>query len=394
MDAIKNPFSPGAGSRPPELVGRDAILEDARVVCARVKSNKTAQSLMLTGLRGVGKTVLLNEIRRIAQGLGYDPIMIEAHEEKSLGLLLSPFLRQLLFDYDKVAGAGDKVKRALSVLRSFASTLKITVNDITYGIDVAPAKGAADSGDIEIDLPMLFVAVGEAAADQGKAAILLLDEVQYLSETELGAVIMAMHQVQQRQLPIVFVGAGLPILPALAGNSKSYAERLFKFPDVGPLSEPDAAKALRDPTRAAGVEFQEAALAAVFRLTNGYAYFVQEWGSQCWNIAESSPITVDVVKAATPRAVAELDKSFFRVRYDRLTPGEKRFLRAMAEVGPGPVRTGDVAVLLGIKITSMGPARSSLIKKGMIYSPAFGDMAFTVPMFDEFMKRAIPIFNP
>lgn len=390
MDRVKNPFSPGAGSRPPELVGRDAILEDARVACARVKSNRTAQGLMLTGLRGVGKTVLLNEVRRIAQGQGYHPVMIEAYEDKPLGPLLAASLRQLLYEFDRVAGAGDKVKRGLRVLRSFVGALKITTNDITFGLDVEPEKGAADSGDIEIDLPSLFVAVGEAAADRQEAIILLVDEVQYLSEKELGAVIMAMHQVQQRQLPIVFIGAGLPILPALAGNSKSYAERLFRFPVVGPLSAADAAKALREPTLAEGVVFNEDALAEVYRLTEGYAYFVQEWGSQCWNVAAASPITIQSVKAATPAAIAELDKSFFRVRYDRLTPAEKRFLRAMAEVGAGPVRTGDVATVLGVKVTSMGPTRAALIAKGMIYSPAFGDMAFTVPMFDRFMKRSIP----
>ncbi len=344
---------------------------------------------MLTGLRGVGKTVLLNEIRRLAQDQGFDPVMIEAHEEKPLGPLLSPFFRQLLFEYDQIAGAGDKVRRALGVLRSFAGALKITVNNVTYGIDIAPAKGSADSGDIEIDLPALFVAVGEAAADRGRAAILLLDEVQYLSEKELSAVIMAMHQIQQRQLPIAFCGAGPPILPALAGNSKSYAERLFKFPDIGPLSEPDATKALRDPTRAAGVEFEDVALVAILEVTKGYAYFIQEWGSKCWNVADASPITVDHVSQATPLAVAELDRGFFRVRFDRLTPGEKRFLRAMAEVGSGAVRTGDVAELLKVKVTSNGPVRASLIKKAMIYSPSFGDMAFTVPMFDEFLKRTV-----
>jgi hypothetical protein len=316
--------------------------------------------------------------------------MIEAYEDKPLGPLLAASLRQLLYEFDRVAGAGDKVKRGLRVLRSFVGALKITTNDITFGLDVEPEKGAADSGDIEIDLPSLFVAVGEAAADRQEAIILLVDEVQYLSEKELGAVIMAMHQVQQRQLPIVFIGAGLPILPALAGNSKSYAERLFRFPVVGPLSAADAAKALREPTLAEGVVFNEDALAEVYRLTEGYAYFVQEWGSQCWNVAAASPITIQSVKAATPAAIAELDKSFFRVRYDRLTPAEKRFLRAMAEVGAGPVRTGDVATVLGVKVTSMGPTRAALIAKGMIYSPAFGDMAFTVPMFDRFMKRSIP----
>ncbi len=287
---------------------------------------------MLTGLRGVGKTVLLNEIRGLAQDAGYDAIMIEAHEEKPLGALLVPFLRQMLFEFDRVANVSDKVKRGFAVLRSFVGSLKMTANDVTFGLDVPPAKGTADSGDLEIDLPALFVAVAEAAADRQRTVILLLDELQYLQERELGALIMAMHQIQQQQLPLVLVGAGLPILPALAGNSKSYAERLFSFPDIGPLAAADCSKALRDPTWAAGVVFEDRALAAVYKLTRGYAYFVQEWGYQAWNAAPASPITAKIVAAATPKAIANLDKSFFRVRFDRLTPGEKRFLRAMAEV--------------------------------------------------------------
>lgn len=345
---------------------------------------------MLTGLRGVGKTVLLNETRRIAHSQNYHSIIVEAHEDKPLGSLLAPYLRQLLFDFDRIAGVSDKVKRGFGVLRSFVSALKVTVNDITYGLDVEPAKGSADTGDIELDLPTLFAAVGEAAADRKAALILLLDEVQYLSEKELGALIMAMHQVQQRELPFVFVGAGLPILPALAGKSKSYAERLFKFPEIGPLSPPDSAKALREPALAAGVAFEKEALVEVHRLTQGYPYFLQEWGAQSWNLAQSSPISLNDVLAATTVAIEELDRSFFRVRYDRLTPREKRFLRAMAQMGQGPMRSGDVADIMGIKVTSIGPTRSTLIKKGMVYSPSYGDLAFTVPMFDGFMKRAIP----
>lgn len=393
MDPIKNPFSPGAGSPPPELVGRDPILAEARILLGRVKQKRSEKSMLLTGLRGVGKTVLLNEIKLLAADQGYRTILVEAHEGKQLGPLLVPPLKRLLFDLDRVAGTGDKVKRGLAVLRSFVSAIKVEVADMTFGLDIDPEVGAADSGDLEIDLPNLFVAVAEAAQDRNTAIALLVDELQYFSSAELGALIMAMHRVQQEQLPFVLIGAGLPVLPGLAGESKSYAERLFSFPDVGALSELDAAKALREPALAEGVVFEPDALGEIFRLTGGYPYFLQEWGYQAWNRAASSPINLDVIGEATPIVVERLDKNFFRVRFDRLTPSEKNFLRAMAELGPGPHRTGDIADALGYKVASLGPVRAKLIKKGMIHSPAHGDMAFTVPLFDEFMVRAVPEFR-
>lgn len=392
MDPIKNPFSPGAGSPPPELVGRDPVLEQARVLLGRVKAKRPEKSLLLTGLRGVGKTVLLNEIERSARAAEYRTVKIEAHEDKQLGPLMAPYLRQLLYDLDRIAGAGNKVKRGLAVLRSFLGTLKVTVNDVTVGLDIDPEKGSADSGDLEIDLPDLFVAVAEAAEERGTAVAIFIDEIQYFSKKELGALIMAMHRVQQQQLPLVLLGAGLPILPGLAGESKSYAERLFNFPDIGALPEQDAAKALREPALAEGVEIEAAAIQEIFRLTRGYPYFLQEWGYQTWNRATTSPITLQVAKEATDTVIPRLDQNFFRVRFDRLTPSERNFLRAMAALGPGPQRTGEIADTLGVKVTGLGPVRAKLIKKGMIYSPAHGDMAFTVPLFDEFMIRAIPRF--
>lgn len=394
MDPIKNPFSPGAGSPPPELVGRDPLLEQARILLGRVRQKKSEKSMLLTGLRGVGKTVLLNEIKRMAKAAEYRTIAIEAHEDKPLGPLIAPYLRELFYELDRIAGAGDKVKRGLRVLRGFIGVLKVTYEDMTVGLDVDPEKGTADSGDLGIDLPNLFVAVGEAAHERGTAVAIFIDEVQYFNQKELGALIMAMHQVQQQQLPVVLLGAGLPILPGLAGESKSYAERLFNFPDVGALSREDAAKALQEPAQAAGVEFNADALDEIFRLTKGYPYFLQEWGYQSWNLAAMSPITLRDVQNATATVIPRLDQNFFRVRFDRLTPSEKNFLRAMAELGPDAHRTGDIADALKVKVTSLGPVRAKLIKKGMIYSPAHGDMAFTVPLFDAFMVRAIPVFNP
>lgn len=393
MDKIRNPFSPGAGSPPPELAGRDGILEQARVLLGRVKAGRPEKSLLLTGLRGVGKTVLLNEIERIAQGYGYRTILVEAHEGKPLAVLLAPHLRRLLFDLDRMAGAGNKVRRGISVLKSFLGAITIKVGELDIGLDIEPEKGAADSGDLEVDLPTLFTAVGEAAQERKTAVALLIDEIQYFSSSELSALIMAMHKMQQRQLPLVLVGAGLPILPGLAGESKSYAERLFSFPDVGPLPEADAFLALKEPMQAAGEAFEPAALNEIFRMTRGYPYFLQEWGYQAWNHAASSPVTLAVVQTTSATVSQRLDGNFFRVRFDRLTPREKKFLRAMAELGTGPHRTGDIAEKLDAKINTLGPVRASLIKKGMVYSPSHGDMAFTVPLFDEFMRRAMPQFE-
>jgi len=393
MDPIRNPFSPGAGAPPPELVGRDGILDQARVLLGRVKAKRPEKSMLLTGLRGVGKTVLLNETERLALASGYRTISVESHEDKSLASLLVPHLRKVLFEIDRLAGAGDKVRRGLRVLGSFVGALKMSVDDVTFGLDIDPERGAADSGDLEIDLPSLFVAIGEAAEERKTSVALFIDEIQYLDRKELGALIMAMHKIQQRQLPVVLIAAGLPILPALAGESKSYAERLFSFPAVGALSKEDAMKALQEPAQAVGVTFETRALHEVYRLTAGYPYFLQEWGYQAWNHADKSPIPLRVVKEATATVTMRLDENFFKVRYNRLTPGERRFLRAMAELGPGPQRTGDVADMLEVKLMSLGPVRANLIKKGMIYSPAYGDMAFTVPLFDEFMKRTIPKFE-
>ncbi len=393
MDPIKNPFSPGAGAPPPELVGRDAVLEQARVLLGRLAIGRPEKSLILTGLRGVGKTVLLNEIERAANQAGHRTVIVEAHEGQHIGELLAPHLRQVLFDLDRIKGAGDKAKRALAVLRSFIGGIKVKVGDLDLGLDIEPERGSADSGDLHTDLTNLFVAVAEAAQERELVVVLLIDEIQYLDEEGFGALIRAMHRIQQRQLPLAMVGAGLPIVPGLAGDSKSYAERLFSFPNIGPLSREDAHRALSEPTRDAGVVFQTDALDEVYRHTEGYPYFLQEWGYQAWNTAVASPITVATVAEASPVVVTRLDENFFRVRFDRLTHAERRSLRAMAELGKGPFKVSDVAVKLGYKSSSsLSPVRSSLIKKGMAYSPSHGELAFTVPLFDQFMKRAVPTF--
>ena len=392
MDKITNPFSPGAGSPPTELAGREDILEQAEVLLARVRRKRPEKSVLLTGLRGVGKTVLLNEMERMAQARDYRTVLVEALEGKPLAAMLIPQLKRLLFELDRLAGAGHKVRRGIAVLKSFISAVRVAVGDVEFGLDIDSEPGAADSGDLEIDLPNVFVAVGEAAEERGAAVAILIDEIQYLHTKELSALIMAMHKMQQRQLPLVLIGAGLPILPGLAGDSKSYAERLFSFPDIGPLSEDESAKAVQGPIESAGERIESDALREIYRLTRGYPYFIQEWGYQAWNHAPSSPITAAIVRETTRMVEKRLDENFFRVRFNRLTPREKAFLRAMAGMGPGPQRSSDIADVLHTKITTLGPVRAKLIKKGMVYSPAHGLMAFTVPLFDEFMLRAIPEF--
>jgi hypothetical protein len=391
MDPIKNPFSPGAGSPPYGLFGRDNILEQARILLGRIRQKRSEKSMLLTGLRGVGKTVLLNEVEYIArEKYEYKTIFIEALEDKSLAALLIPDIRRMFFDLDRMAGMGDKVRRGLAVLKSFMSAIKISWKDFEAGLDIEPETGTADTGDIQIDLPNLFIALGDAAKERGASVAILIDEVQYFGTQELSALIMAMHKMQQRRLPVTLIGAGLPILPALTGESKSYAERLFDFPVVGPLAEEDAFNALREPARAEGVSFHEDALSEVFRLTEGYPYFIQEWGYQTWNLAEGSEITMEVVKQSTEIAIRRLDKNFFRVRFDRLTPKEKAYLRAMSSLGAGPYRSGSIASAMGVKRSNLGPVRERLIRKGMIYSPAYGETAFTVPLFSDFMLREMP----
>ena len=390
MDEIRNPFSPGAGTPPPELAGRNVLLDRVKILLARVREGRPENSVLVVGLRGVGKTVLLNELEILAEQAGYKTILVEAHDSKSLSALLAPPLRKLLLSLDRMSNVSDKARRGLRVLKGFVNGVKLTVGDLEIGLDIEAEAGTADSGDLEADLPELFIAVAEAAQDRKIPVAILLDEIQYLSAKELSALIMAMHKMAQKRLPLVLIGAGLPVLPGLAGESKSYAERLFDFPELGPLQADDAWHALRDPAQDEGADFTDEALDEIVRLTQGYPYFLQEWGYQSWNHAPHSPIQLADVQRATPRIIERLDANFFRVRFDRLTPREKDYLRALAELGAEPQRSGDIAAVLGVKVQAVAPLRDSLMKKGMIYSPAHGDTAFTVPLFDTFMKRAMP----
>lgn len=388
MDRRKNPYAPGAGIQPPALVGRDKLLEDVNIDMERLLKKRPVRSLMLLGLRGVGKTVLLNRLKADADKLGFETAKIEAPEAGALPQLLVPELRRILFSLDLVAKAGSKVRQAMAALRNFGSAFKIAVGEIEIGM--TPDPGVADTGNLEQDMPQLLIAVAEAAAERETAIALFIDEVQYLSAKELAALVVACHETAQRNLPLFFVGAGLPQIAALAGNAKSYAERLFNYPEIDKLPYEDAKKALVEPARIEGVEYEPEAVDEILRVTERYPYFIQEWGSHVWNYSLVSPIAKSDVDDATPGIVTHLDANFFRVRFDRLTVLQQKYLRAMAELGPGPHKTGDIATALGVDAASVATVRQQLINKGMVWSQRHGETAFTVPMFDKFMKRQIP----
>ena len=390
MDPVRNPFAPGAGTPPPELAGRDEVIEAARIALERSRLGRPTKNMVLIGLRGVGKTVLLDAIREQAETRGVYTLDMEAAESRSLPSVLAPRLRIALLQLSRREAAKQLAHQALKGLAGFAKALKVTYQDIETSLEHEPELGLADSGNLEIDLQALFEVAGEAAKKGSTALVLLTDELQYVPKDQLGALIAALHRTAQRRLPVVMVGAGLPQLRGQMGNAKSYAERLFDFPMIGPLSREDARIAIAKPTLNEGVSINSDALDEIVAQTQGYPYFLQEWGKHVWDVAETSPITPSNVVAASQQATAALDANFFLVRFDRLTPSEKRYLRAMAQLGAGPHRSGEIAQELNRQVQSLAPTRSKLIGKGMIWSPGHGDTAFTVPMFDEFMRRIMP----
>ena len=393
MDAALNPFAPGAGTQPPELTGRTDNLEHARVTLERIKNGRFSRSSLLVGFRGVGKTVLLNRIKKMAEGIGYYSVFIESPEATPVAKLLAPYLRQILLQIDLVEGAKEKMRKALGALRAFASTFKLEIGDI--GVGVTAASGTADSGHLEKDLTDLLVSIGEAAQESSTAVAIFIDELQYVEHKELGALIAGIHRIGQLNLPFVLFGAGLPQLAGLTGKAKTYAERLFEFQEIGPLKDTDARAAIKGPIERTGASIDEDALLKLVKSTEGYPYFLQEWGLHAWNHAQTSRITIKDVQEAERAAIIVLDQSFFRVRFDRLTKGEKEYLRAMADLGSGPhYRSGDIATPFGRSVDRVAPTRANAIAKGMIYSPSYGDNAFTVPKFDEYMRRVIPNFSP
>lgn len=385
MDPVRNPFSPGAGSKPLELAGREDAIISAQTALKRIILGKPAQSQIFLGLRGTGKTVLLNEVLEMTEREGYLSALVEAPETKSLTDLLYPPMRQALRKLSVSHEARHMATRGLKVLRSFASVFKIRMAEVEIGVEAE--EGVADSGYLEVDLAEMFEAIGRAAQSAGRGWALLIDEVQYLRDEELAALIVAVHRMSQRNLPVVVFAGGLPQIAKLSGDAKSYAERLFTYPKIGALDNDAARDAITKPLAAEGAEITEDGLAEILRRTEGYPFFLQEWGHHAWNVAEATPISKANVLLASERAKARLDDGFFRVRFDRLTKAEVDYVKAMATLGAGPYSVNDVAIALDMKPKSLGPRRASIIKKGMIFSPSYGEIDFTVPLFDDFLRR-------
>lgn len=387
MDSRRNPYAPGAGNQPPELAGRDDIIERAGVALDRIRGRRSARSFVFYGLRGVGKTVLLNRIRVDCEADGFATVRIEAPEGRSLPAMLVPALRATLLRFSRREAARTHARKALRALAGFTKALKVKYADLEVAFDLEPEPGLADSGDFDTDLSDLLRVTGIACREASTALVLFVDELQYVPEAQLAPLITAIHHCNQDGLPVTMMAAGLPQLLGQMGRAKSYAERLFEFVAIDRLDDAAAEIALCRPAENEGVMYQPGAIKEILSETQGYPYFLQEWGKHSWETADASPIRRADAKEATGGALAELDASFFRVRFDRLTPKEKAYLQAMAMLGPGPHRSGDIAERLSRKVTAVAPLRNSLIEKGMIYSPSHGDTAFTVPLFDAFMRR-------
>lgn len=387
MRSADNPYSPGAGAPPPELAGREGILKMAEDAIERTKKGRAAKSLIMLGLRGVGKTVLLNRIDQIAETAGCRTAIFEADPDRTLPELLAQQLNRLLLKLDRRKKVGSEVQKAFSLLRGFGSAFKVTFGEFEVGL----SDGTA-TGDLTLDLTDLFVAIGNAAKSRETVAAIMIDEVQYVAKEDLSAFIMALHKISQRQLPLLHFGAGLPQLAKLAGDAKSYSERLFDFPEIGRLDPKSARRALVEPAKQESVAYEEEALDIIVDETEGFPFFLQVWGSHAWEAAPASPITAEHARLATERAIAALDKGFFRMRLDRLTDRQQEYARAMAELAPAPATSTAVAEKLGLTVQQAAPIRDEVIKKGMAYSPKRGLVAFTVPKFDEFMKRTVPQF--
>ena len=382
MESYKNPYRPGAGTKPLVIAGRESELSKAEALFKSVVFGAPQRSLMLYGLRGVGKTVLLNEMERISENEGYATEHLEMSEDDDFRRVIAKSSRKLLLKIDKLENLKDKCKNALGVLKAFSLAIP---DGPELRIDVDAVTGVADSGDLDTDLVDLLVSVGEAAQELNRPICFLIDEVQYLSEKAMAGLISASHRISQKSLPIVC--AGLPQVAALTGDAKSYAERLFEFISIGELINGADAEALIGPLANTGVDYEDTAKQILLDEAKGYPYFIQEFGKQAWNQAEKNHITEEDALNASITAIAELDRSFFKVRMDRATTAERRFMMAMAFLGGGICKSSKVADRLGMKVNSIGPVRATLISKGFVYSPQHGEIAFTVPLFDEYVRR-------
>lgn len=391
MDPLTNPYTPNAGATPPLLVGRDDQLDSFVLLLARLTRGRTEQSMIITGLRGVGKTVLLNEFRKRAAENKWAVVELEVskHDDDDFRRRIAMQVRKALLEISPPARWTERMHTAARVLRSFTYAID-PEGRLTVGLGATPEEGSADTGELSLDLSDLLVALGEAARENGSGVVLLIDEIQFLSKAQLEAAVMGIHKTVQRELPITLVGAGLPQIAELALEAKSYAERLFKFPRIDNLNDDDAAAALTEPARDEGVLFDPDAISLAIEVTGGYPYFLQELGSAVWTEATDQRVRRGDVENASVTFENKLDGSFFRVRLDRTTELERAYLRAMAELGPEPQLAGDVAQILGRSSQQCGPTRSQLIEKGLLFTPNHGYAAFTVPHFDRFMKRAMP----
>ncbi len=394
MKALTNPYTPNAGAEPQAVVGRDDQLEWFDLLLARIERGRTEQSMIITGLRGVGKTVLLGQFR--SKALEHDWVVVELevskHDETEFRRDMSARLRTALLELSPRVRWTERFQHAAAVLKSFTISVDAS-GTMSAGLDVAAAEGFADHANLAMDLTDVFLALGEAAREKERGVVLLFDEIQFLSRQQLEALIQALHKMVQRKLPITMVGAGLPQIAELAGDAKSYAERLFKFPEIGTLSTNDAQEALSRPAHDEGVRYSSDALDEAVTITGGYPYFIQELGHAVWTVAAGPEITLGDLKAAEPAYEAKLDASFFRVRLDRATDLQRAYLRAMAELGPAAQKAADVAEVMGRASTNLGPTRAELINMGLLYTPQHGYAAFTVPHFDRFLLRAIPVLE-
>jgi hypothetical protein len=386
MDPVRNPYSPGAGSRPPALVGREQEIDAMDVAVQRLLQGRDARSQLLIGLRGVGKTVLLNEFEMIAGGRGFFHEHLEVNEDGALAMVLVAAFRRALLAMDAKRRIGDRVRRALGVLKAFS--LRFGPSGIELSIDVDPVPGPADSGDLAMDLAALFVEIGEVARDHDSGVLMTIDELHFVDRATLTALIVGLHRATQLRLPITIAGAGLPSLPAVTGEAKTYAERMFVFSRIESLPPDLAMEALTTPADDEGVQWDQRALRQIVAVTQGYPYFVQAFGKVAWDVADGpNRITLGDVERSLPVAVAELDDGFYRARAERTNDTERAYLRAMAELEPGPIKSADVARLLGRTTNALAPARDQLIKRALCYSPRLGEIEFTVPLFGDFMKR-------
>lgn len=387
MDPRKNPYAPGAGTKPPALVGRDKQIESFGILLERLENGYVEQSMIITGLRGVGKTVLLDVFREKAEARDWATVEWEVEKNAAFAPKMAAHVRRALLQIAPKAKWADRVLRAASILKSFTVTFNPD-GAMTAGLDIDALAGIGDSGALSEDLTDLFVAIGEAAQDQGVGVVFLVDEIQFLRLPDLEALIVALHKCTRRSLPITLVGAGLPQIPRLAGEAKSYSERLFRFPQIGELdASSDARDALLLPAAELGVELEADAVDFMVDYTQGYPYFLQEYGRIVWDETSASPITSGDVKSVLPLVEAGLDESFFRVRAERTTELELRYLYAMAGLGPQPHRASEVARRIDRTVEQAGPIRSRLIDKGLLYTPGHGYAAFTVPQFDRYMLR-------